>query len=119
MDKNELETRTRLFALRVVKFVRSLPRDRESGVLGRQLLRSGTSVGANYREANRAQSRRDFVHKIALVEKEAAETQYWLSLVEGAGIGRTEERQWLMGEATELVAIFTSIGKSCKAKKSG
>ena len=114
MDKNELEKRTRLFALRVIKFVRALPRNRESGVLGQQLLRSGTSVGTNYREANRAQSRRDFIHKVALVEKEAAETQYWLSLLEGSEMGEVEERQWLTQEATEFVAIFTRIGKSCK-----
>ncbi len=74
MDKIELEKRTKAFALRIMNFVERLPKSKVSDTLGRQLLGSGTSVGANYREANRAQSRSDFIHKIALVEKEAAET---------------------------------------------
>ncbi len=85
--------------------------------LGIQLLRSGTSVGANYREANRAQSRSDFIHKIALVEKEAAETQYWLELFEDVKIGGPEDRQWLLQESNALLAIFTSVGKSTKSRR--
>ncbi len=82
-----------------------------------QLLKSGTSVGANYREANRAQSRSDFIHKIALVEKEAAETQYWLELFEDVKIGGPEDRQWLLQESNALLAIFTSVGKSTKSRR--
>ena len=77
MDKAELERRTKTFALRVIRFVAQLPKTRVTDVMGYQLVKSGTSIGANYREANRAQSRSDFIHKVALVEKEAAETQYW------------------------------------------
>ena len=98
MDRWELEARTKGFALRVVRFVAELPKNRVAEVLGHQLLRSGTSVGANYREAARAESRNDFVHKVGVVEKEAAETEYWLELIEGAEIGDADERSWLRGE---------------------
>jgi four helix bundle protein len=79
MDKKELEKRTKKFALEVIKFVADLPKNKITNVLGYQLLKCGTSIGANYREANRAQSHQDFIHKIAIVEKEASETQYWLA----------------------------------------
>ncbi len=117
MDKVELERRTKAFAVKIVRFVAALPRNKVTDTLGTQLLRSGTSLGANYREANRAQSRSDFIHKIALVEKEAAETQYWLELFEDARIADSEERQWLLQESDALLAIFTSIGKSTKARR--
>jgi four helix bundle protein len=78
MDKTELEGRTSAFALGVIRFVESMPKERVSDVLGRQRLRSGTSIGANYHEANRAESRADFHHKIALCEKKAAKSHYWL-----------------------------------------
>ena len=117
MDKAELERRTKAFGVKVVRFVAALPRNRVGETLGIQLLRSGTSVGANYREANRAQSRSDFIHKIALVEKEAAETQYWLELFEDARIGDSGERQSLLQESNALLAIFTSVGKSTKSRR--
>jgi four helix bundle protein len=113
----ELERRTKAFALRVIRFVAALPRDRKTEILGMQLLRAGTSIGANYREANRAESKDDFIHKIGIVEKEASETQYWLELFEEARIGNEEERKWLLPEATELLAIFTRIGKTAKARR--
>jgi len=116
MDKSELEQRTKAFALRVIRFVASLPRDKMTDILGYQLGKSGTSIGANYREANRAQSRLDFIHKIGIVEKESAETQYWLELFEEAKIGNPDERRWLLRESGELLAIFTSIGKRTKAR---
>lgn len=78
MDKTELEKRTKIFAIKVIRFVAKLPKNKTTDVLGYQLLKSGTSIGANYREANRAESRNDFMHKIGVVSKEAAETQYWL-----------------------------------------
>jgi four helix bundle protein len=80
MDKTELEKRTKIFAIKVIRFVAKLPKNKTTDVLGYQLLKSGTSIGANYREANRAESRNDFMHKIGVVSKEAAETQYWLEL---------------------------------------
>ena len=80
MDKRELELRTKTFAIRVIKFVSNLPKSRVTNVLGFQLLKAGTSIGANYREANRAESKNDFIHKIGIVSKEATETMYWLEL---------------------------------------
>ena len=114
-ERRELERRTKVFALRIVRFVGSLPKTKVAEVLGFQLLRSGTSIGANYREANRAESRSDFIHKIGVTEKEAAETQYWLEIFEELGIGQPEDRSWLLHESGELVAIFTSIGKTSKS----
>jgi four helix bundle protein len=115
MDKRELERRTKTFALRVIQFVSNLPKTKVADVLGYQVLKSGTAVGANYREANRAESRKDFIHKIGIVEKEASETQYWLELLDESNIGSAIERQWLLRECGELVAIFTSIGKTAKS----
>jgi four helix bundle protein len=73
--KKELEARTKRFALSVIAFVSKLPRGKASDVIGYQLVKSGTSIGANYREVNRAESHDDFIHKIAICEKEAAETE--------------------------------------------
>jgi len=117
MDKIELERRTKEFALRVIRFVAQLPKNRVTDVMGYQLVKSGTSIGANYREANRAQSRSDFIHKVALVEKEAAETQYWLELFDASDIGNSEDRRWLLEESNALVAIFTSVGKTSKSRR--
>jgi len=115
MDKAELEKRTKAFAVRVIRFVADLPKTQVASVLGYQLLRAATSVGANYREANRAESRADFIHKIALVEKEASESRYWLELLDETFQGDATERQALLQEASELLAIFTAIGKTTKA----
>ena len=112
--KKDLEERTKKFGLAVVRFVSSLPRTREGDVLGRQLLRSGTSIGANYREANRGVSRADFVNKIGTVQKEAAETQYWIELISESGIAKQVGVSNLHKESRELLAIFTTIGKKLK-----
>ena len=112
MEKN-LEQRTKQFSLTVIKFSSSLPRTREADTLGRQLLRSATSIGANYREANRAVSRADFINKTGTVQKEASETQYWLEFLIESEIAK-ETALSLHNEATELLAIFTSIGKKLK-----
>ena len=118
MDKTELEKRTKMFAIEVIKFASFLPKNKTSDVLGHQLIKSGTSIGANYREANRAESKNDFIHKIGIVEKEAAETQYWLELCKETNIGDPPKRSWLIQESLELLAIFTSIGKTAKRNKS-
>ena len=117
MDKHELERRTKKFAVSVILFVEELPKKKTSDVLGYQLLKSGTSVGANYREANRAQSRADFVHKIGIVEKEIAETQYWLEVMEEVSLGDAKARATLLKEASELLSIFIAIGKSTRRNK--
>ena len=83
-------------------------------MLARHLLRSSTSVGANYREANRGVSRADFINKMATVQKEAAETQYWLELLIESGVSANGRARLLHQESTELLAIFTSIGKKLK-----
>src|SRR5437773_12302507 len=111
MEK-DLEARTKRFALSVIRFSSSLPRTREGDVLARQLLRSGTSIGANYREANRGVSRPDFANKIGTVQKEASETQYWLELFLESDINAAPIA--LHEEASELLAIFTAIGKRLK-----
>ena len=113
MEK-DLEQRTKRFSLGVIKFVSSLPRTREADVLGRQLLRSATSIGANYREANRGVSRADFANKIGIVQKEAAETQYWLELLLESALAAGDNATTLHAECSELLAIFTSIGKKLK-----
>jgi four helix bundle protein len=97
--------------------VSGLPKSKVTDVLGYQLLKSGTSIGANYREANRAESHNDFIHKIGVVEKEASETQYWLELFEEAYIGGPNERRWLLQESGELLAIFTASGRTAKARR--
>jgi four helix bundle protein len=117
MERRDLERRTKNFALRIVRFVSGLPKSKVTDVLGYQLLKSGTSIGANYREANRAQSHDDFIHKIGIVEKEASESQYWLELIEEADIGDKEERSWLVRECSELLAIFTAMCRTAKARR--
>jgi four helix bundle protein len=117
MDREQLEKRTKEFALGVVRFVASLPRTKATDVMGYQLLRAGTSIGANYREAGRAESRADFIHKVAIVEKEAGETQYWLEMFSDCRIGDPAQVAALLREATELVAIFTAMGRTAKRRK--
>jgi four helix bundle protein len=112
----ELERRIKAFALRILALVAGFPKTRVSDAIGYQLVRCGPSVGANYREANRAESHDDFIHKIGIVEKEASETSYWLELCEEAGIGDGTELEWLLKESNELLAIFTKIGKTAKSR---
>ncbi len=117
MNKEELRNRTREFALGVVKTVSSLPKNRITDVLGNQLLKSGTSIGANYREACRARSRADFLSKIGIVEQEADETLYWLELLEELKLIETQVVEPLKKECGELLAIFVATGKSTRSPK--
>jgi four helix bundle protein len=117
MDKRNLEQRTKSFALRTIEFVGKLPKSKTADVLTYQLLKSTTSIGANYREANRAESHNDFIHKIGIVEKEASESEYWLELLQEAHIGDAAENGDLLRECRELIAIFTAIGKTAKARR--
>ena len=104
------------FAVRIVKLVSALPKNRTGDVLGRQLLRSGTSIGANYREAIRASSKRHFVTTLEIVQREADETMYWLELlVETDTMSRTKMAD-LIQECKELMAIFTAAIKTAKAR---
>jgi len=117
MNRLELERRTKLFALAIIKFAATLPTDRIGDVIKYQMVKAGTSIGANYREANRAESRNDFIHKIGIVEKEASECQYWLELCDEAKFGDVSQRAWLLRECGELLAIFTSSGRTAKAAR--
>lgn len=114
MTTNELKEKTKLFALRIMKMTESLPATRAANVIANQILRSSTSVGANYRSACRARSKSDFISKITVVEEEADETLYWLELIEYSGMLKKERLSELINEANELVAIFTSSGKTAK-----
>src|SRR5438046_9151086 len=107
MEK-DLEARTKRFALSVIRFSSSLLRTRERDRLSRQLLRSATSIGANYREANRGVSRADFVNKIGTVQKEASETLYWIELLLESGIVAADPAKQLHQESFELLSIFTA-----------
>ena len=116
MDNKEfgrrLELRTREYAIRIIRLSAKLPNTPEGRVIRNQLTKAGTSIGANYREANRARSKADFRNKISICESEASETQYWLEII--------RELKWIPEhlleaehkECSELLAIFTSIGKN-------
>ena len=105
MKQNDLKERTKKFALKTINFVEALPRGRISDVLGRQLLRSGTSVGANYRSACRARSSADFISKMGIVEEEIDESLYWIELLETSGLVSHEKVADLLNEANQLTAI--------------
>ncbi len=106
--QNDLLDRTKKFALATIKLCESLPKDETSRVLGRQLLRSGTSVGANYRAANRAKSKADFISKMGTVLEEADESAYWIELILAAGKVNSKTSEPLHREANELIAIAVS-----------
>lgn len=114
--KNDLEARTLAFSVAVIRFVSGFPRSDANSVISRQLLRSATSIGANYREANRAESREDFVHKTAIAQKEASETDYWLQICHQAQIGDSARLKPIEQEARELLAIFTTINRKAKGR---
>ena len=112
MTPEALKARTKKFALRILAFAETLPRRKAVQHIGGQMVRAGTSVGANYRAACRAQSRATFIAKLAIVEEEADETQYWLELLDEWGAVPAEHVNDLLGEAGELVAIFTASRKT-------
>jgi four helix bundle protein len=114
MARTELEVRTKQFALDLIDLVERLPIGRAGDVVGRQLLRSGTSIGANYREANRAESKNDFIHKVSISTKEAAETEFWLEIVTESEHLETLGSAEVLSESRELLAILTSIGRNSK-----
>jgi len=117
MDKEDLKRRTKQFALRVIHLVEALPRTRTAQVIGNQLLRSATSVAANYRAACRARSQADFVYKLGLVEEEADESLFWLEMVVETNLMPASRAQDLIQEADELTAIFVASRKTAKKRK--
>ena len=115
MNENEMKKRTKQFGLRVIKLVESLPSGQTARTIGNQLLRSGMSVGANYRAACRGRSKADFIAKAGISLEEADECLYWMEMLQEAGIVPVEKMKDLMKEADELVAIFTASIKTARA----
>lgn len=108
MPTGKLKDRTRAFALGIIRFVETLPRTTPGRVIGNQLLRSGTSVAANYRAATRARSRREFIAKLGIVEEEGDETLFWIDLAVDATLSTDGQAMDLRREANEIVAMVVS-----------
>ena len=117
-EKQELRQRTKMFASAIIRFFCSLPKNRdEVRVLGKQLLRSGTSVAANYREGSRARSDAEFISKIEQCAQEADESMLWLELLRDDCFIRSEALDKLLIEADELIAIFVTMSKNVKRRQ--
>lgn len=108
----KLEERTKAFAIRIIKLSIILPTTVEGKIIRNQLTKAGTSIGANYREANRARSRADFKNKIKICESEASETNYWIEIIRDMEWVETKKLEPIITETNELLSIFTSIGKT-------
>jgi four helix bundle protein len=115
-EKDDLRSRTKVFALRIIALYDTLPRWGSAQVLGHQALRSGTSVGANFREAHRARSNAEFLSKVGDSLKELEETSYWLELLTESGAVKATKLASLLDETSELTAIFTTISKKVRAR---
>jgi four helix bundle protein len=114
----ELKLRTKQFALRIIRLYRSLPKSADAQVIGKQALRSGTAVAANYRAVCRARSRPEFIAKIGIVVEEADETVFWLELLVDAAIVSKQRLDGLLQEANELLAIFAASQRTVKKSSS-
>lgn len=114
MRNGDLRLRTKAFALSIVQFVEKLPRTRSAEIMGKQLLRCGTSVGANYRAACRARSQADFISKMGIVEEETDESLYWMELLVESGAVGKEVVSVLMSEVKELLAITVASIKTAR-----
>ncbi|MDX6385865.1 MAG: hypothetical protein QOK48_3438 [Blastocatellia bacterium] len=112
MTEDDLKKRTKLFALRILKLVAALPKTLAGRTIGGQLVRSGTSVAANYRAACRARSKAEFISRLGVVEEEADESALWLELIMESQLMKKELVEPLWSEADEIVAIMTSSRKS-------
>jgi four helix bundle protein len=117
MKKEEFLLRTRGFGLRVIRLVERLARNQTAQILGRQLLRSGTSVGANYRAAVRAKSRADFISKMGTVEEECDETIYWIEMLVDAGSIRLATVADLIDEGNQILSIVVASIKTARRGK--
>lgn len=114
MDKEEMKRRTKEFSLRVIRLVNSLPNGKVANTISGQLLRSGTSVGANYRAACRGRSKRDFANKLSIVLEEADESLFWMELLVEANIIEKHRLEALMQEADEIIAILVKSIKTAR-----
>lgn len=113
---SDLNERTFKFSLRIIKFLQSLPNDNYNEVLGKQLLRSATSIGANYREANESLTKKDFIHCAVICKKETKETKYWLDLLFEINPLMQSRMLELQKETLELLKIFSTMIKNAKDK---
>jgi four helix bundle protein len=113
-EEKDLAARTKNFARRIIRLYAALPKETVAQVLGRQVLRSGTSVGANYREANRSRSKAEFISKVGDCLKEADETAYWLELLADEKIVSKNRLEPLLQETNELIAILVTISKHAR-----
>lgn len=116
MNKKILQDRTKQFALRVIKLVEALPKNKSGYIIGNQLLRSATSVGANYRAACRGRSKAEFIAKLGIVLEEVDETCYWLELIMESGLLKKSKVELLHKEADELTSIFVTTLKTTKSE---
>ncbi len=114
VNAEQMKERTKQFALHVIRLCRTLPRSSESTIISRQLMRSATSVGANYRAVCRARSTPDFVSKLGVVLEEADESLFWIDLLVDAGVTSKDNIGMLRAEANELVAIFVTSLRTAK-----
>ncbi|MBN2028693.1 four helix bundle protein [bacterium] len=110
----ELEKRTKRFAINIINLSFKLKTNAAGKVICYRLIKAGTSIGANYREANRSVSQADFKNKISICTKEAAETQYWIELIMESELIPVEQMKKLYEESGELLALFSQIFKTCK-----
>jgi len=117
MTPDYLKNRTKQFGLAVIRLVESLPKSLTAGVIGKQVLRSATSVGANYRAVCRARSKPDFIAKLGIVEEEIDESGYWLELLIDANIIRQAAVTRLLAEVNELTAIMVASRKTALSSK--
>jgi len=113
-DADELRQRTKKFAIRIIRLFKALPKATEAQVIGKQLLRSGTSVGANYRAVCRARSKAEFIARLGVVAEEADESIFWLELLEETKIFNAKQLHEILKEARELTAIFSASQKSAR-----
>ena len=117
MGISDLKARTKTFAVRVIRLVERMPRTRTADIIGKQLLRCATSVGANYRAACRGKSSADFIAKMGIVEEEADEAVYWMELLMEAGAVRKDDIAELLNEANQLVAITVASIRTARRNK--
>ena len=117
MNEKDLKKRTREFALRIIRLCEAIPRGRTADTIAKQLIRCGTSVGANYRAAARAKSTADFIAKMSIVEEECDECLYWMELLVEAGIMEERLLRDLMDEADQLLAITVASIKTARSRK--
>lgn len=115
MSKNQLHTKSRDFAIRIVRLYQFLTKTHSEYVMSKQVLRSGTSIGANVAEAMSGQSRADFIAKLSISLKEASETHYWLDILYETGYLTQTEYKSIDNDCRELIALLTSILKTCRS----